>query len=72
MPQRLATRIESEEAVPRLAVLIDADNTQATVIEGLFAEIARIGDATVRRIYGNFSASTNTSLKNLDYYRKTN
>jgi uncharacterized LabA/DUF88 family protein len=63
MPQRLATRIESEETVPRLAVLIDADNAQATVIEGLFAEIARFGDATVRRIYGNFSAPTSVSWK---------
>ena len=32
---------DSEESTARLAVLIDADNAQAAVIDGLFAEIAR-------------------------------
>ncbi|MEM6441445.1 MAG: NYN domain-containing protein [Pseudomonadota bacterium] len=39
----------------RLAVLIDADNTSPKVVEGLFLEIAKLGDASVRRIYGDFS-----------------
>jgi NYN domain-containing protein/OST-HTH/LOTUS domain-containing protein len=47
----------------RLAVLIDADNAQAAVIEGLLAEIARFGEATVKRIYGDFTASTSASWK---------
>lgn len=42
---------------PRLAVLIDADNTSARVAEGLFLEIAKLGEASVRRIYGDFAAS---------------
>jgi len=46
-----------------LAVLIDADNAQAAVIEGLLAEIARFGEATVRRIYGDFTAPTSASWK---------
>jgi uncharacterized LabA/DUF88 family protein len=41
----------------RLAVLIDADNTSARIADGLFEEIARIGEASVRRIYGDFSTS---------------
>ena len=52
---RLVAKIESEEPTHRLAVLIDADNAQAAVIEGLLAEIARYGEATVRRIYGTQS-----------------
>ncbi|MBP7242881.1 NYN domain-containing protein [Amaricoccus sp.] len=40
---------------PRLAVLIDADNTSARVAEGLFLEIAKLGEASVRRIYGDFA-----------------
>ncbi len=40
---------------PRLAVLIDADNTSPRVAEGLFLEIAKLGEASVRRIYGDFS-----------------
>lgn len=38
---RLVAKIEAEEPTLRLAVLIDADNAQAAVIEGLLAEIAR-------------------------------
>jgi len=40
---------------PRLAVLIDADNASPKIAEALFAEIAKIGEASVRRIYGDFS-----------------
>lgn len=39
----IVAKIESEEPTLRLAVLIDTDNAQAVVIEGLFAEIARFG-----------------------------
>jgi hypothetical protein len=46
-----------------LAVLIDADNAQAAVIEGLLAEIARFGEATVRRIYGDFTSPASSSWK---------
>lgn len=46
-----------------MAVLIDADNAQAAVIEGLLAEIARFGEATVKRIYGDFTAPTSSSWK---------
>jgi hypothetical protein len=60
---RLVAKIESEEPTLRLAVLIDADNAQAAVIEGLLAEIARFGEATVRRIYGDFTAPTSASWK---------
>jgi hypothetical protein len=49
-----------EEGQRRLAVLIDADNAQASVIDGLLAEVARFGVASVKRIYGDF---TNTRLQ---------
>lgn len=42
---------------PRLAVLIDADNASARIASGLFEEIAKIGEASVRRIYGDFSST---------------
>lgn len=45
----------SEARSPRLAVLIDADNASARIADGLFEEIAKIGEASVRRIYGDFS-----------------
>ncbi|MDR7032467.1 NYN domain-containing protein [Mesorhizobium sp. BE184] len=47
----------SEARSPRLAVLIDADNASARIADGLFEEIAKIGEASVRRIYGDFSSA---------------
>ncbi|OJX02492.1 MAG: hypothetical protein BGO72_02010 [Burkholderiales bacterium 70-64] len=44
-----------EDAQMRLAVLIDADNAQASIIEGLLAEVARLGVASVKRIYGDWT-----------------
>jgi hypothetical protein len=60
---KLAARMESEEPALRLAVLIDADNAQAAVIDSLLAEIARFGEATVKRIYGDFTSPTSASWK---------
>lgn len=42
---------------PRLAVLIDADNVPASYAEAIFEEIAALGEASVRRIYGDWSAT---------------
>ena len=39
----------------RLAVLIDAENASARHARGVFEAARRLGDATVRRIYGDFS-----------------
>ena len=47
----------AEGRTPRLAVLIDADNASARIAPGLFEEIAKIGEASVRRIYGDFSSA---------------
>lgn len=38
-----------------LAVLIDADNASASIIEELLAEVARLGIASVKRIYGDWT-----------------
>jgi len=48
------------EKTERLAVLIDADNTQPAIIEGLLAEVAKYGTANVKRIYGDW---TTTALR---------
>jgi len=46
-----------EARAPRLAVLIDADNVPASYAEAIFEEIAGLGEASVRRIYGDWSAT---------------
>lgn len=53
----------TDDGVRRIAVLIDADNAQPTVIEGLLAEIARYGVANVKRIYGDFTSNRLQSWK---------
>lgn len=55
----------SERRPPRLAVLIDADNASAKIADGLFEEIAKIGEASVRRIYGDFSNSRSKAWADL-------
>jgi uncharacterized LabA/DUF88 family protein len=50
----------ADESVARLAVLIDADNAQPSIVDGLLAEIAKYGTAHVKRAYGDW---TGTSLK---------
>ena len=47
----------------KLAVLIDADNAQPSIIEGLLAEIAKYGTANVKRIYGDWTGSQLRSWK---------
>ena len=41
------------ENTDRLAVLIDADNAQPIIVDGLLAGIANYGIASVKRIYGD-------------------
>jgi len=38
-----------------LAVLIDADNASPSIVEGLLAEVAKLGVASVKRIYGDWT-----------------
>lgn len=47
----------AEVRAPRLAVLIDADNVPASYADAIFEEIAALGEASVRRIYGDWSAT---------------
>ena len=45
----------TEPRTPRLAVLIDADNTSPRIAPGCSPRSRKIGEASVRRIYGDFS-----------------
>jgi uncharacterized LabA/DUF88 family protein len=44
------------ENTDKLAVLIDADNAQPSIVDSLLAEIANFGIASVKRIYGDWTA----------------
>ncbi len=43
-------------ATDKLAVLIDADNAQPGIVDGLLAEVAKYGTANVKRIYGDWTS----------------
>ncbi len=52
-------------ASENLAVLIDADNAQATVIAELLAEVANYGTATVKRAYGDWTTQNLVGWKDV-------
>lgn len=47
--------MDGKELQRKLAVLIDADNAQPSIIEALLDEIANYGVASVKRIYGDWT-----------------
>ena len=47
----------SDGKIQKLAVLIDADNAQPSIVDGLLSEIAKYGTANVKRIYGDWTLS---------------
>ena len=63
MATRDKTRLDSNDDQRSLAVLIDADNAQPSVIEGLLGEIAKFGVAAVKRIYGDWTSTSHAQWK---------
>ena len=44
-----------ENPAPRIALLIDADNTSQNVMDLIMEEVSRHGNAITRRAYGDFT-----------------
>ena len=63
MADRNTTKPDADDSQRRLAVLIDADNAPASMIEGLLSEVAKYGVASVKRIYGDFTSTRQTQWK---------
>jgi hypothetical protein len=63
MKSKPSLKADTDDDQQRLAVLIDADNAQPSVIEGLLAEVAKYGVASVKRIYGDFTSTRMTQWK---------
>jgi uncharacterized LabA/DUF88 family protein len=55
----------SEPSQKRLAVLIDADNAQPSITEGLLSEVAKYGVASVKRIYGDWTTPILSGWKSI-------
>ncbi len=47
----------------RIAILIDADNTSAELIESILLETGKYGKITIKRIYGDWTIQTMNSWK---------
>lgn len=54
-----------EPSQSRLAVLIDADNAQPSITEGLLSEVAKYGVASVKRIYGDWTTPSLSGWKSV-------
>jgi uncharacterized LabA/DUF88 family protein len=57
MPLLPFSVLRDEARQQKLAVLIDADNTMPSIIEGLLDEVAKYGIASVKRIYGDWTSN---------------
>jgi uncharacterized LabA/DUF88 family protein len=55
--------MKNDNTPHRLAVLIDADNVSASVLDGLLAEVAKYGVAIIKRIYGDWTTPNLGSWK---------
>jgi uncharacterized LabA/DUF88 family protein len=49
----------------RLAVMIDADNAQAALVQELMSEVSRYGTATIKRAYGDWTTPHLSQWKNV-------
>jgi uncharacterized LabA/DUF88 family protein len=56
---------QTETSQAKLAVLIDADNAQPAIIDGLLDEVAKYGVASIRRIYGDWTSGRLNGWKSL-------
>jgi uncharacterized LabA/DUF88 family protein len=55
----------NEPSQNRIAVLIDADNAQPSIVEGLLSEVAKYGVSSVKRIYGDWTTPSLTGWKSI-------
>ena len=49
--------MEPQGAADRIAVMIDADNTRPAYADEVLSEVAKQGNPTIRRVYGDFTDS---------------
>lgn len=55
----------NETSQNRLAVLIDADNAQPSITEGLLSEVAKYGVSSVKRVYGDWTTPSLSGWKSV-------
>lgn len=56
-------QLHNEDSERRVAILIDGDNAQASLIEQILVEAGKYGNATIRRVYGDWTTPNMGSWK---------
>lgn len=56
---------KNEDIDRRIAILIDGDNAQASLIEQTLVEAGKFGNATIRRVYGDWTTPNMNSWKEI-------
>ncbi len=56
---------DREDNENRIAILIDGDNAQASMIEQILVESGKYGNATIRRVYGDWTTPNMSSWKDI-------
>jgi uncharacterized LabA/DUF88 family protein len=59
------TQENIEDIERRIAILIDGDNAQASLIEDTLVESGKYGSATIRRVYGDWTTPNMNSWKDI-------
>ena len=59
------TQEHNEDNERRVAILIDGDNAQASLIEQMLVEAGKFGNATIRRVYGDWTTPNMSSWKDI-------
>ncbi len=59
------TQERIEDIDRRIAILIDGDNAQASLIEQILVESGKYGNATIRRVYGDWTTPNMNSWKDI-------
>jgi hypothetical protein len=62
---QLTTEHNIEDIERRVAILIDGDNAQASLIEQILVEAGKYGSATIRRVYGDWTTPNMNSWKDI-------
>lgn len=56
---------KSDDNERRVTILIDGDNAQASLIEQILVEAGKFGNATIRRVYGDWTTPNMNSWKEI-------
>ena len=56
---------ENNSSEKRIAILIDGDNAQSTLMEQILVEAGKFGNSTIRRVYGDWTTSSMKSWKDI-------